>query len=343
MNLEQQIEKDIQLEELVDNGDRREVKRALAVKMFLLGAPRSFISLALNVSEAFVSKWNGIYRREGSENLKLGYVGSQSYLNEEEKLEIIEYIKTQEVITLESLVSYIDEKYGVVYASKQSYYDMLHVGRKSWKKTEKTNPKGNPEEVQKKRMEIAAELLKNEEDIKSGKLVVFFEDECHLVWKDILGYAWGNKNKPTKVPIINERERQSYYGVINYLTHEVIVKEYSAGDGKNTVDFIKQLRNTLEDSRLLFIWDGASYHKYGETREYLKEINQDLEEQDWLVKCILFAPNAPEQNPMEDVWLQGKSFLRKNFYKLKKFGDVKSTFLSFFNNKSFDFKKLYFI
>jgi len=43
MNSEEQTERDIQLEALINRGDHREVKRALAVKMFLLGASRNFI------------------------------------------------------------------------------------------------------------------------------------------------------------------------------------------------------------------------------------------------------------------------------------------------------------
>jgi hypothetical protein len=35
-------------------------------------------------------------------------------------------------------------------------------------------------------------------------------------------------------------------------------------------------------------------------------VNQGLEEKDWKVTCLLLAPNAPEQNPVEDVAHIGK-------------------------------------
>jgi len=50
---------------------------------------------------------------------------------------------------------------------------------------------------------------------------------------------------------------------------------------------------------------------------YLSQANQGLEEKDWNVTCLPFAPNAPDQNPVEDVWLQGKNFLRRHFMKIK--------------------------
>ena len=35
-------------------------------------------------------------------------------------------------------------------------------------------------------------------------------------------------------------------------------------------------------------------------------INQEKPEEKWLINCLKFAPNAPEQNPVEDIWLQTK-------------------------------------
>ena len=57
--------------------------------------------------------------------------------------------------------------------------------------------------------------------------------------------------------------------------------------------------------------DGATYHNYQEFREYLMLINQEKPEEKWLINCLTFAPNVPEQNPVEDIWLQTKNFIRQ--------------------------------
>ena len=57
----------------------------------------------------------------------------------------------------------------------------------------------------------------------------------------------------------------------------------------------------------------ASYHRGEELQKFLAETNSGLAEADWKVTCMRFAPNAPEQNPTEDVWLKGKTYLRKQF------------------------------
>lgn len=328
------------LDDLINTGEPREIKRALAVKMFMHGSGREYISTILSVTQAYVTKWNVIYRNSGASGLRLGYIGSEGYLDDYERSEIIQYINSKDSITLEYLCKYIKENYGVTYASRQSYYNLLHDAEMSWKKTEKSNPKRDEEVVLEKREEIKKKLLENEADIRNGSLVVLLEDECHLVWQDVLGYVWGKKGVAVQVPMTNGRERQTYYGVVNYVTHEVIVREYDAGNGKNTVSFLKYLQCKYSSSRLLIIWDGASYHKYAETREYLKEINDGIEEKDWPITCVLFAPNAPDQNMMEDIWLQGKSFIRKIFTQLNSFWDVKNNFQEFLETKKFDFCKL---
>ncbi len=76
--------------------------------------------------------------------------------------------------------------------------------------------------------------------------------------------------------MLNQKERQSYYSVINYLTKEFIFKPYDKGDCLNTVDVIQCLCDQFRGSRLLFIWDGASYHKCIKTQDYLNEINEGL-------------------------------------------------------------------
>lgn len=62
-------------------------------------------------------------------------------------------------------------------------------------------------------------------------------------------------------------------------------------------------------------------------KDYLASVNQGLEESDWKITCIRLAPNDPRQNPVEDVWLQGKRFIRE-FYTYVSLSHVLDTYLS---------------
>lgn len=165
--------------------------------------------------------------------------------------------------------------------------------------------------------------------MEQGELIVLLEDECHLVWGDVCGMAWGKRNASIVVPMTNERERQTYYGALNLLTQDFHLHEAPAGDGANTVAYLKWCQRLYPAKKLLFLWDGASYHRGADLQEFLAHTNAGLSEADWKVTCMRFAPNAPEQNPTEDVWLKGKTHLRKQFAVNKIFAQVKRCFSTF--------------
>ncbi len=78
-----------------------------------------------------------------------------------------------------------------------------------------------------------------------------------------------------------------------------------------------------------------------EFREYLIAINQEKPEEKWLINCTKFAPNAQEQNPVEDIWLQAKNFIRKFYHLGNSFKVVKWLFKFFADGQIFDFPKLF--
>lgn len=319
----------------------REVKRALAAKMILSGKSYHEIMETLQVSSSFISYWKNQALFQGIESLRLQHKGSQGYLTPKEKTQVIEWIRQQDYLRVSDLKRHLHQTYNVVYASDQSYYDLLKSAKMSWKKAQKKNPKKNEDLVKEKKEEIEKKLKSWEEDIKAGKLAVFMIDECHLLWGDLLSYVWGKTNIRVEIPIKNEKSRQTYYGALDYQTHEFILREYSRGNTENTIDFLKELQDQRPGQRLAIFWDGAKYHDSREFRDFLKEINGELEEDEWLITCTKFAPNAPEQNPVEDIWLQTKNFLRKFYHLCDSFKIVRELFKFFADGQIFDFPKLY--
>ena len=61
--------------------------------------------------------------------------------------------------------------------------------------------------------------------------------------------------------------------------------------------------------------------------EHMRElVNQQLEPLNWQITCIHFTPNAPKQNPVENMWLQAKRFIREFYHLCKSFFAVKRLF-----------------
>ena len=146
--------------------------------------------------------------------------------------------------------------------------------------------------VETHKIEIEKILQKNREEIEAGRLVVYIIDQCHLLWRDVCRYVWGKTKIRVKVPMTNQKERQTYFGALNYQTKQFFVREYGTGNSENTVLFVKYLQSLNIGARILIFWYGASYHKYGEMRDYLSLVNQDLEISEWPIIYELFAPNA---------------------------------------------------
>ena len=70
----------------------------------------------------------------------------------------------------------------------------------SWKKSQQVNPSSDADLVKKKREEIMEFLRRHQADIETGRLVVFFVDECHLLADDVCGYVWGKTESRIKFP-----------------------------------------------------------------------------------------------------------------------------------------------
>ena len=143
------------LDEIInDSRDALEVKRAVCVKMAVSAMPTSQITEMLNVTPQYVSKWRVRYEQQGAGSLVAGYRGSESYLTNEHRAEILSWIKSQETISVQAVRDYVEEQYGVVYQSKQSYYDLLQAAGLSYHKSEKRNPKRDEAQVLERRDEI---------------------------------------------------------------------------------------------------------------------------------------------------------------------------------------------
>jgi putative transposase len=143
------------LDEIIDESkDVREVKRALSVKMLENGLTPATVSVLLNVSVQYVRKWKVTYEAEGADGLLLGYQGGSSYLSERQGDAVVGWIKSHETLSIEALRDHLEGAYGIVYQSKQSYYDLLEAGGMSYHHSEKQNPKRDEAQVQARREAI---------------------------------------------------------------------------------------------------------------------------------------------------------------------------------------------
>lgn len=157
-------------------------------------------------------------------------------------------------------------------------------------------------------------------------VVVFFLDECHLLWGDAVGYAWGPRGERLALPIENIRKKQTYYGAVNLLNGRTSLFPADTANGANTVAFLQWLRWRHQCRPIIGLWDRARYHWCDEVKTYLRSLNGERPESERAIHLIPFATYAPEQNPIEDVWLAGKRHVRRQWDRLETFDDVTRCF-----------------
>ena len=134
--------------------DARELKRGLAVKMSFSGMSLKETAAKLGVCKSFVGKWRKIFKQKGSKGLKVAYKGSTGYLSAKDRKETILWLKRKKYWNLESLIDFVRSRFGVIYKSRQSYYDLFKEAGISWKKTQKCNSRKDPLEILKKRKDL---------------------------------------------------------------------------------------------------------------------------------------------------------------------------------------------
>jgi len=78
-----------------------------------------------------------------------------------------------------------------------------------------------------------------------------------------------------KFPLKNIKDRQTYFGALDYQTQEFIVQEYPCGNSSNTIKFIDNLQAQRPGQKIALIWDGAGYHKSDEVKDFLASVNDN--------------------------------------------------------------------
>jgi putative transposase len=145
-----------------------ELKRALAVQMSQLGQSYREIRDLLQVSLGFISASRQRYERSGIEGLRSRYWGTKGYLSTEQKQHLFQWLDGQDSWTLEEVIDHIEDEYGVVYQSLQSYYTLLQQAGFSWKKAQPVHPDKDESLVEEKKQKLKNYWSRTAEKSRKG-------------------------------------------------------------------------------------------------------------------------------------------------------------------------------
>ena len=141
---------------LAEKRDSREYRRALAVKLALLGYRYEAICEMLDVTIGFVSHSKKAYETQGTAGLTLKYQGAPPYLSASQRQAVIDWLKSEQEWSVERLHAHIETTYDVVFQSRQSYYQLLADAGISYKQAQRTNPKRDEELIAAKKKRLSS-------------------------------------------------------------------------------------------------------------------------------------------------------------------------------------------
>jgi putative transposase len=118
---------------IAQNANAREVRKGLAIKLVYQGYLYEEIQTILGVSLGSITGWKQVYEENGIDGLKLKYKGRKSYLNTEQKQEVLCWLQTKDYWEIGELEYKLAFEYDVVYDSR-----FAHL-KSSYKKAERFN------------------------------------------------------------------------------------------------------------------------------------------------------------------------------------------------------------
>src|SRR5271156_6409031 len=134
-------------------------------------------------------------------------------------------------------------------------------------------------------------------------------------------YGWIKKGVRKEIPANTGRERLNLSGVIDVVSHNIVIQEDQTLNGESTIRFFKKIEEAYPSKRKIHIFcDNAPYYRN-------KAVKQSLETSKI---CLHFLPPySPNLNPIERLWKWMKERVTYNTY-YEHFEDFKGAIFGFF-------------
>jgi transposase len=161
--------------------------------------------------------------------------------------------------TLKRLVLWVAKTFGIT-ACRETIRKVLHRLGFSWKKGKKLLARANPAQRECFVDRIKALLLSAASD---DELLLVYIDEAHIHQDADLGYGWTVRGERAWVSSTSPglSAKVSFYGLYLYNEAQVRILPHTRGDGPNTLDVLRWLREQYPERTIKVIWDGAPYHR----------------------------------------------------------------------------------
>ena len=145
--------------------------------------------------------------------------------------------------------------------------------------------------------------------------------------------VWLPQGKYPRIENSNKKENRSVYGFLNVKTGQEYAFKKSWQNMFIAVEVLKEIRRICLGLNILLLWDSPGWHRGSEVLKFIKE--------DGKIKIIFFPKYAPDLNPQEHVWKEGRNKITNNKF-IENIDKATDEFVNYLNTTRFNYSLLEF-
>jgi transposase len=294
--------------------DGRIRDRIKAVLLYDEGWAPKDIARVLLISDEAVR--NHIDEYKTSKKLKPESGGSTEKLSADQSQKLEIHLQAHTYLYVKDIVAYVEVTFGVFYTAR-GMRNWLQRHCFSYKKPAVVPGKANKEQQQEwlAKYEILRRALPEDETI-------CFMDGVHPTHNVQPAYGWIKKGVRKEIPANTGRERLNISGIIDVVTHNIVIQEDQTLNAESTICFFQKVEETYPEKRRVHVFcDNAPYYRNKAVKQYLETSKI----------CLHFLPPySPNLNPIERLWKWMKERVIYNTY-YEHFEDFKTAIFGFFS------------
>jgi len=293
--------------------DGRIRDRIKAVLLFDKGWSVAAIAEALLLSEDAIRTHVTEYKE--SKKLKPENGGSVQKLSSEHSDQLVKHLQSHTYLYVKDIIAYVQSTWSVTY-SVPGMRNWLQRYGFSYKKPALVPGKANEQQQR----EWLAQYEKLKQDLPADETICFM-DGVHPTHNVQPAYGWIKKGVRKEIPANTGRARVNLSGVVDVITHKVLVQEDDMLNAEATISFLRKLEDAYPTkSKIHLFSDNARYYRNKSVTEYLKTSR---------IRLHFLPPYSPNLNPIERLWKWMKECVLYNTY-YEDFEDFKSAIFGFF-------------
>ena len=293
--------------------DGRVRDRIKAVLLFDKGWSIASIAEALLLSDDAIREHIDEYRE--SKKLKPENGGSTQKLSIEQSNELVAHLRSHTYLYVKDIIAYVRSAWSVTY-SASGMRNWLQRYSFSYKKPALVPGKADGQQQR----EWIAQYEKLKQDLPADETICFM-DGVHPTHNVQPAYGWIQKGIRKEVPTNSGRSRINLSGVLDVISHKVLIQEDKMLNAEATIGFFREIEAAYPRKKKVHIFcDNAGYYRNKAVTEYLQTSK---------IKLHFLPPYSPNLNPIERLWKWMKERVIYNTY-YREFEDFKLAVFGFF-------------